>query len=239
MIRLEEQQDLFSLIGEKLKKKVECFVIGGSAMIYYKAKDATKDIDIVFLNENDRKLIIDILKELGYKEREAKILYFRKKNVPILLQRGEERFDLFCDKIISFKFTESMKERITSVYEYNNLIIKLVSPEDIILLKCATERAGDRLDAAELIKRANINWDAIINESINQMNLIGDIIPLSLYDFLSELKEDLKANIPDKVINKIEDIAYKETVKKIKSGKHIKITHHKKKKIIIKTNKKK
>ncbi len=231
MVRLEEQQDLFSLIGEKIKKKkVECFVIGGSAMMYYKAKDVTKDIDIVFLNEKGRGLIIKILKELGFKEREAKILYFKKKNVPILLQRDENRFDLFFDKIINFKFTESMKERVNAIYEYNNLIVKVVSPEDIILLKCATERAGDRADAAELIKRADIKWDVILEESIAQMNLIGDIIPLSLYDFLLELKEDLKVNIPDKVIKKIEDVAYKEALKKIKSGKHIKVTHYKSKK---------
>ncbi len=228
MIGLEEQKDLFSLIGEKLKKKVECFVIGGSAMMYYKAKDVTKDIDVVFSSEKDWQLMIKILKGLGFRERDSKLVYFNKKEVPVLLQRGEHRFDLFFDRIVSFKFTASMKERITGVYEYGNLIVKIISPEDIILLKCATERAGDRLDAAELIKRADINWDVIINESIAQMELMGDIVPLSLYDFISELKQDLGVDIPDKIIKKIEDIAYKETVKKIKQGKHIKVEKNRK-----------
>ena len=58
MTDIKKQQDIFNLIGTNLKKKIKCFVIGGSAMLYYKLKDATKDIDIVLLNENDRQYIL-------------------------------------------------------------------------------------------------------------------------------------------------------------------------------------
>ena len=95
MTDLKEQEDIFNLIGSNLKKKLKCFVIGGSAMLYYKLKDATKDVDIVLSNENDRQYILKFMKNLGYVERNPKILYINKKNVPILLQRGENRFDLF------------------------------------------------------------------------------------------------------------------------------------------------
>ena len=61
------------------------------------------------------------------------------------------------------------------------------------------------------------------------MNMIGDIIPLSLYDFMYELKEDLKADIDQGVINKLGDIAEKHLKEKIKSDKHIKVTRFKKK----------
>lgn len=228
MTTLKEQQDLFTILGRYLKEKIECFVIGGSAMIYYGAKDVTKDIDIVLIDEKDREKIIKILKNLGFKERETKLLYFNKKNTPVLLQRGDDRFDIFNEKIIDFKFTPSMAEHVHSVYEYSNLIVKVVSPEDIILLKCATERAGDRIDAAELIKRFNIKWDMIIEESLLQMKLIGDIIPLELYNFFSELKEDLGTDIPDKVIKKLEDLGFKALKEKVKSGRHIKVEKYKK-----------
>ena len=229
MTTLEEQNNLFKLIGEKLKKPMECFVVGGSAMLYYGAKNLTKDIDIVFNYKEDREKFIKILEDLGFKERQAKFLYFEKKNVPILMERKNDRLDLFYDKIIDMKFTKSIKERATKVYEYNNLIVKVIVPEDIILLKCATERAGDRLDALELIKKFNINWEIVINESLNQTKIGGDAYPVLLFDFLSELKEDMKTDIPDEVIKKIRKIAEDVMLTKIKEKKHIKITRFKKK----------
>ena len=144
MIDSDRQDELFKFLGEKLKKKIECFVIGGSAMMYYGIKGLTKDIDLVFENEKDREEIIKLLKEMGYRERDTKILYLKKKNTPILLQRNDTRLDLFWKKIINTVLSEGMKKRIGSVYEYSNLVVKVVSPEDLIITKCATERAGDR-----------------------------------------------------------------------------------------------
>ena len=231
MTTLEEQNNLFELIGEKLKKSMECFVVGGSAMLYYGAKNLTKDIDAVFNNKEDRGKFIKILEDLGFKERQAKFLYFEKKNVPILMQRENDRLDLFYDKIIDMKFTETIKERAAKVYEYASLIVKVIAPEDIILLKCATERAGDRLDALELVKKLNINWEIIINESINQTKIGGDAYPVLLFDFLSELKEDLKADIPNEVIRRTRKIAEDTIIKKVKDKGHIKVKKSKEKTI--------
>ena len=228
MTDTKEQEDIFRLIGANLKKKINCYVIGGSAMLYYKLKEATKDIDIVLLNENDRQYVLKTMKTLGYAERNSKILYVNKRNVPILLQRGQNRFDLFNRKIISLKFSDGMVNRVNLVYEYKNLISKVVSPEDIIILKCATDRAGDRLDAANIIKNTNINWNILFEEAINQMNLVGDAIPLNLYQFLLELKEDLKIDIPDDLIKRLEDECEKILIKKIKEGKTVKVTRYKK-----------
>lgn len=204
MTDIKEQEGILSLIGSNLKRKIKCFVIGGSAMLYYKLKDITKDIDIVLLGEKDREYTLKIMKNLGYAERNPKIIYINKKNVPILLQRDQNRFDLFNRKIINLKFSNGMINRVNLVYEYENLIVNVVSPEDIIILKCATDRAGDRLDAANIIKNTNINWNILLEESINQMKLVGDIIPLSLYQFLLELKEDLHIEVPDDFIKKLE-----------------------------------
>lgn len=229
MTDLKEQEDIFNLIGSNLKRKIKCFVIGGSAMLYYKLKDATKDVDIVLLNEGDRRYILKFMKNLGYAERNPKILYISKRNVPILLQREQNRFDLFSRTIINLKFSDGMMERSNIVYEYSNLIVNVVSPEDIIILKCATDRAGDRLDAANIIKNTNVNWGTLFEESINQMKSVGDIIPLNLYQFLLELKEDLKVEVPDDFIKKLESECEKILIKRLKQGKTIKVTKYRKK----------
>ena len=206
MINLEQQNELFKVLGEKLKKRIECYVIGGSAMMYHGMKPSTKDIDLVFDHEKDREEVEKILKNIGYKERETRVIYFGKKNTPLLLQRDEARFDLFLNKIISTVLSEGMKERVELIYEYDDLIVKVISPEDIIITKCATERAGDRKDAAEIIEKVTIKWDQVIEESIYQASVTPYIFPVFLFDFLEELKEDLKAEIPKKVLDEIRKI---------------------------------
>ena len=219
MINLEQQNELFKLIGEILKNKLECYVIGGSAMMYYGMKGNTKDIDLVFEHEKDREKIIQVLKNLGYNERGIKVvsvIYPKKKNTPILLERDDSRVDLFVNKIINTVLSDSMKDRINSIYEYGNFIIKVLAPEDLIITKCATERAGDRLDAVEIMKRAKIDWEVIIKESVFQAEVTPYLFPVFLFDFLYELKEDLKADVPKKVLDEIRKISEDLLEKKLK-----------------------
>ena len=216
MVNLENQQRLFEDIGKRLKKRTECFVIGGSAMLYYGAKAVTKDIDVVFDDKECFDNFLKILKEIEFKVKDPEALYFGKENKPALMERGSERVDIFYKEIITFKLSESMVGRIKMVYEYNNLIGNVVSTEDIILLKSATERAGDRADALELIKRFNVNWSIITKEAINQTELDKPLFVVFLYEFLLELKEDFKADIPDEVLKSLLKMSEKEMVKRLK-----------------------
>ena len=209
MIGLKEQNQFFTLIGEKLKRKIECYVIGGSAMLYYGMKNATKDVDLVFIFVEERAEIIRILREIGFNDRGIKIemIYVKKKNVPVLLQREETRVDLFFEKIITTKLTDSMKERVTQIYDFGNFTVKVIAPEDIIFLKCATERAGDRIDVASIMGIVNVNWKIVVDEAVQQTKIGEHLFPVYLFDFLYELKEDLKAEIPRKVLDDVRKIA--------------------------------
>lgn len=233
MITQDEQIDLFNLIGKELEQRVECLAIGGSAMMFYGAKESTKDVDLVFMNKKEFELIKNSLRKIGFDERKNITIfkhYYIPKNKPVMMEGKDTRFDLFLKEVISFKISENILERVKETHEFGNLIIKLISPEDIILLKCATEREKDRKDAFELIKKFDINWNILIEESINQTKIGGDIFPVFLYDFLLELKEDFKAEIPAFVIKKIRDIGEEMMIEVIKQGKHIKVTHYKRKK---------
>ncbi|MBU2639141.1 MAG: nucleotidyltransferase [Nanoarchaeota archaeon] len=216
MIDLEKQNELLSLIGEEIKEKINCYIVGGSAMLYHGVKEATKDIDIVFDDKKSKEIFEKVLRKLGFKERDIRVIYFKKKNPPLLLERGEERIDIFIKKVVTFEITENIKKRVGKVYEYGNLIVKVVSPEDIILFKCATERAGDRIDAINILKKFNINWNIIIEEAINQTKLESYLFPVFLYDFLEELKEDFKADIPREVLKKLREISEEMLEKKLK-----------------------
>jgi|SRR3989344_6160704 len=225
MTNFDEQLDLFKLIGIELKKRIECYVIGGSAMMFYGAKVDTKDVDLVFLNKKDLEQIKNVLIQIGFEEKKSLVKIFRHyeegkhEYKPVMMIRKDTRFDLFLKEIVCFKMSNTIIDRIKESHEFNNLIVKVVSPEDIILLKSATEREKDRIDALSLVEKFNIKWDVIIEESIHQTNLEESLFPVFLFDFLYELKEDFKADIPKDVINKIRDISEKLMIEKLKRDK--------------------
>lgn len=226
MINLDEQINLFNLVGTELNKRTECLAIGGSAMMFYGAKESTKDVDLVFMDEESFARVRKVLSKLGFSEKKRITLfkhYDLPENKPIMMEGRGTRFDLFFKEIISFRVSESIMERAKEAHEFGNLIIKLVSPEDIILLKCATEREKDREDALELIKKFNIDWNIVIRESINQAKVGGDLFPVFLFDFVAELKEDFKADIPKEVIKKIRDIGEEMMIKALKQGSAVKV----------------
>ena len=227
MISITEQNELFNLVGAKLDEKVECLAIGSSAMMFYGAKTETKDVDLVFLDKNSFNLVKKALYEIGFNEKKnIKIIFAHydiAKDKPVMMEGRGTRFDLFLNEVIGFKISQSITDRVKEVHEFSNLIIKTISPEDIILLKCATEREKDRNDAASLIEKFNINWEIIIKESMHQTEIGGDVFPAFLFDFLYELKEDFKVQIPKEIIKKVMKIAEEMIVEKLKSGSSIKV----------------
>ncbi len=220
MVKVNEQLRFFEIIGAELDERTECYAIGGSAMIFYGAKEETKDVDLVFLEKKDLEKVKGVLEKMGFRNKEELVKIFRRhennKNRPIMMVgKNDEMFDLFFKEIITFEMSDTIVNRVTSTHEFGNLIVRVVSPEDIILLKCATEREKDRIDAMSLIEKFDINWNVIIDEAVNQTKLESYLFPVYLYDFLEELKEDFKADIPKEVLRKIRKIGEDLLVKKL------------------------
>ena len=196
MTGLDEQIELLKLIGNQLKSRAECLIIGGSAMLFYGFKSSTKDIDMIFFNEASRKRVIAVLEKTGFYKK-----YFKDKDI-FLLERKNERLDIFLNNVFKFNISPYMKERKKEVHEFNNLIAMIASPEDIILLKCATDREGDRIDAKNIIDKFSINWSILLEEIKWQNQALKRPLSLFLYDFLLELIE-LKTDIPKNVIREL------------------------------------
>ncbi|MDO8741330.1 MAG: nucleotidyltransferase [Candidatus Woesearchaeota archaeon] len=236
MINITGQNELFNLLGAKLDEKAECLAIGGSAMMFYGAKTETKDVDLVFLNKKPFELVKIALYEIGFNEKKnVKIIfphYEIAKNKPIMMEGRDTRFNLFLNEVISLKISDSILSRVKETHEFGNLIIKIISPEDIIMLKCATEREKDRDDAASLIEKFNIDWNVIMKESVHQTEIGDYIFPVYLFDFLYELKNDFKIEIPEDVIRKTMKIGEKMMEERIKTGDIVKVEDFTKKKKI-------
>ena len=117
MVKINEQTQLFEIIGAELEEKIECYVIGGSAMMFYGAKEDTKDVDLVFLKNKDLEKVKKILEKINFKDKKELVKIFRryedKKNRPIMMVGKEgERVDLFFKEIITFKMSNSICHNI-------------------------------------------------------------------------------------------------------------------------------
>src|SRR3989344_3328970 len=212
MINLEEQIGLFKIIGGQLKNRVECIAIGGSAMMFYGAKNATKDVDLVFSKKEDLDSVKNILYNSGFDERKnIKGIFREDENAgkPVMMDGKETRFDLFLNEVIGFKIHKDTIERIREIHDFGNLIVKTASPEDILMMKGCTERERDRDDATELIRKFNLNWNIIISETSEQTKIGIAAFPLLLYDFLTELRNNFKVYVPKNITKELLIIAEK------------------------------
>jgi hypothetical protein len=217
VIGLDEQIEMFKLVGSKLKRKAECMAVGGSAMLFYNLKSATKDVDLIFASDAEKKGFVKILLGLGFAKKA-----FREKSerhLPLVLERGEARFDIFSGGLFHFRLSPGMKERVREKHEFGNLTVGVVSPEDIILLKSATDREGDRVDAKGIIEKLAIDWDTVIKEALWQSENGRKAFTVYLFDFLGDLKDDFKADIPGGVIRKVRKISEEEMLRIMKRKK--------------------
>lgn len=206
-ITINQQLELFSLIGRTLKKEIKCFAAGGTAMMFQNIKETTKDVDIIFENKQDYNNFRYALISLGAKEFEKKIV--NPQRVSSVLALGEARFDLFLEYIIHFKLTNTIISRIKEVHEFSNLIVKIISPEDIILFKSVADREGNRVDVANILKVTNIKWDTILEEAEAQTKDSELFFSAFLYNFLIGIKEDFNIEIPKDFLSKLEKLTKK------------------------------
>lgn len=217
MISIEEQQKLLLNVSRRLKNKIAVYAVGGTAMMFSGLKESTLDIDLVFENEKDRDEFRKAAIELGYREMDAIAIYGVKNNAPQMLKLDNERFDLFVGDVIDFVFSEDMKKRAVDMHQFEDkLLLKIADPHDLILMKCATDRQKDADDARRIIERTKIDWNVIILEAQNQVKLGKEKAVFDIGCFLEKLKNELKVNVPQEVLDRLFKIVKKQAEEKIK-----------------------
>ncbi|MBI4181960.1 MAG: hypothetical protein HY520_03260 [Candidatus Aenigmarchaeota archaeon] len=201
MTTLQQQEELFTLIGDTCRKKVEAIVIGGSAMLYYNfSKTATKGIDLVVGNEADRTTMIAALDAIGFR----KDFSPSREGEPYRLAHQDTTIDLFAARIFKMTVSEPMRRRMTESIDFHNLSVLVLSPEDIILSKCMTDRQGDRLDAAAIVREAKVAWDIILAECLWQSAHGDRRFVVYLRDFLDDLRRQFGIAIPKDVLDRLQ-----------------------------------
>lgn len=208
MINTKDQEELLKLISRYLKRDIECYAIGGTAMMFYGYKNTTKDIDLVFKTREGQEAFIEAITKLGYKRMSVKDMYPEKRTSlgykPLMFTRGDERFDLFLNNVFGFQVTEEMTRDFFARHDFittRELIVKVLAKEYIILLKSATGRDKDFEDIQTIVEKdKEINWELIIDTAIKQKGKNPWIL-VDLEETLQKLKEI--TFMPSKLFEKI------------------------------------
>ena len=214
MIGIQEQQNLFLRIAERLPKKIEVYAIGGTAMIFLGLKDKTLDVDLVFSNIEDRKIFKETAKLLDFKESSAEIVYGKKENTPEMVVISDVRLDLFLFKIVSSYFSEPMQKRATQIHEFGNLIIKVADLSDILIMKSVTSRTKDIEDIISIIDKTKIDWNVLVSEAEEQVRLGNETAIIGLGEKLERLSNKKIIAVPKWVLDKLWKVLRKQVRKK-------------------------
>ena len=79
------------------------------------------------------------------------------------------RFDLFSESIFQTQITQTIQSRAKQIRDYNKkyqLRIKVISPEDLVLLKSVTSRERDLEDVEVIVNNTdNFSWKIVITEA--------------------------------------------------------------------------
>lgn len=196
--------EILEEVSKKLELELDCYIIGGLAMMFHGTKLATKDIDVVFDSPEKADEFVEILKTIGFYEVLHLPKEYQKIGAHAVLEGPDKcRFDIFIRTVCNgLTLTEGMKSRASKVLSLKNLNIFAMSPEDVFLLKSIAQREDDLADMAT-IAAMGINWENIEKELKSQPNY-WKWLPLyfsslenleSEYDVSSPSKEGLQEEV--------------------------------------------
>ena len=194
-----------------LIEKLSIYLLGGAVMAINELKPGTRDVDVIVENERDHKILVDCLEGCGYILMQPQNLSkpYNELSATTLENLDRFRWEIFIQYVAKkLKFSDTMKNRARSFYSGKKINVYLLSNEDIFLLKGMTERDRDLEDMAILV-RSGLNYDAIIDECIDQSNKDqrGNNWEASLELKYHELKEQYGIEIP--FIKKLREISEK------------------------------
>ncbi len=112
-----------------------------------------------------------------------------------------------------------MKERAREIHEFGNLIIRVADPNDIIIMKSATSREKDSEDIIAIFNKSQVDWNIIIEESIEQVRLGNDTAIMSLGEKLEKLTNQKAIIVPKAISDKIWKLFTKQVKNKSKKSK--------------------
>jgi hypothetical protein len=160
-------------IGQQLDKPLTVFLIGGGSMAFRGLKDTTKDIDLIVSSGEDLGQLKAVLLELGYDVVREPDEEYEELGAQRILENDDGcRIDVFNQQVINkLILSPGIRERSERYLDPGNLVVELVSPEDIFLFKAVAGRVDDIEDMFSLMQ-TGLDFDVVETELETQVELL-------------------------------------------------------------------
>ena len=169
MFEKESLEQFFEKVGDSVRIPLTIYLIGGCNMNLRNMKPATKDVDIVLLNQKELLAFKEAVQQMNYaidEELFQEAVY--QDAVIVFKDKSGSRIDVFVKIICNqLQLSEGMIKRSKEYKTYEKVKVMLVSSEDIFLFKSLTDREQDINDCFVFID-AGLDWDIIIKECVDQ-----------------------------------------------------------------------
>jgi hypothetical protein len=168
--------NLLKEIDEKLREKIEIYIIGGANLVLRGLKISTKDIDLI-VEKNHYEALKDALISLGFSF---------SNNV---FEKEKYRVDVFVERVMGgYCLNERMKKYKEKIFEFGNLTAYLLPLEYVFLFKSYSSREID-VEDCRVIAEKGVDWKRVLEECLKQEEELGKFFSITLFDMLSELKK--------------------------------------------------
>jgi DNA-binding transcriptional ArsR family regulator len=156
-------------------------------MMFYGYKPSTKDIDIIFLDNENLKQFVKAATIAGIQTiHEHHEEYRDLGTTTIMVAESGIQLDLFNKTVFNaLTVKETIVKRAIHYNDIEKLHIYLLSPEDIVLFKGITEREADFEDIRILLE-SGINWTIVEEECLSQKD--SGMLANRLLDKVSDLE---------------------------------------------------
>lgn len=181
-------RELFDRLSEHISGECSVFMVGGGAMMTYRLKSATKDIDIIVEDQTVFDRMEEALLEIGFEPKIPDSIYGRL-NISNIYIKDDYRIDMFSERICGkLSLSKKMIDRSHLHSEHGKLRLYVCSLEDILLLKSITDREGDYEDCRKIC-RHDIDWDSFFDEMVSQSRGEHEVWITYISDRLTALSE--------------------------------------------------
>lgn len=177
-------------LSELLDEELTAYLIGGGALALNGLKSATKDIDLVVRESEEKDRLFDTLSEAGYEAPPDVEDEYQALDPSFVLQKDRRRFDVFHKQVAGVIFlSDAMVSRSEVEFEEGGLTVKSVSPNDIFLFKAVANREDD-VDDMITVAQTGIDEEVILDEIETQLEYLGEDRFISSMKHKAERLED-------------------------------------------------
>ena len=185
-------------IGQQLDDPLTVFLIGGGSMAFRGLKETTKDIDLIVPSGDDLSQLQAVLLELGYEIVQEPDEEYEALGAQRILENDDGcRIDIFNQQVIGKLILSSgIRERSERYLDPGNLVVALVSPEDIFLFKSVAGRVDDIEDMFSLVQ-TSLDFDVVEAELETQVELLKqELFVTYVNEALADLTEEHNVTTP-------------------------------------------